>query len=119
MCAKLSIFSQSEKGGLTDPSPLATGLNCHSNYRASYICDEVVLFPAPVSCVPDATEARGGYQCPELEIYNLEGSLFKWANEGRPLVDINSKPTVYAHPYSAIWGKLLKSELRKWERPPP
>ncbi|MBD2113704.1 rhodanese-like domain-containing protein [Nodosilinea sp. FACHB-141] len=41
------------------------------------------------------------------EVYNLAGSIFKWANEGRSLVSQNqSKPRV--HPYNAIWGMLLK-----------
>ena len=47
------------------------------------------------------------------KVYNLEGSLFKWANEGRAMVDDKGEPTVYAHPYNTMFGKLLKSELRK------
>ena len=40
-------------------------------------------------------------------VYNLEGSIFKWANEGRPLVQ--DKVTVHkVHPYSARWGNLLE-----------
>lgn len=46
-------------------------------------------------------------------IFNLEGSLFKWANEGRKMVDLNGEPTHYAHPYNSIFGKLLDSKLRK------
>ena len=41
------------------------------------------------------------------EVYNLEGSIFKWASEGRPLVQ--DKVTVHkVHPYNAHWGKLLE-----------
>ncbi|ESO87686.1 hypothetical protein LOTGIDRAFT_166268 [Lottia gigantea] len=47
------------------------------------------------------------------EIYNLEGSLFKWANEKREMVDQNNQPTVYAHPYNSLWGKLLDKDLRR------
>ncbi len=40
-------------------------------------------------------------------VYNLEGSIFKWANEGRPLVQ--DKVTVRkVHPYNAHWGNLLE-----------
>ncbi len=40
-------------------------------------------------------------------VYNLEGSIFKWANEGRPLVQ--GKVTVHkVHPYNAHWGNLLE-----------
>ena len=48
-----------------------------------------------------------------ISIHNLEGSLFKWASESRPMVDRMDQPTIFAHPYSAVWGKLLKPELRR------
>ena len=39
------------------------------------------------------------------EVHNLEGSIFKWANEGRPLVQGHT--TVHkVHPYNAHWGSL-------------
>ena len=50
-----------------------------------------------------------------ISVHNLEGSLFKWANESRPMVDGRDEPTIFAHPYSAVWGKLLKPELRRSE----
>ena len=41
------------------------------------------------------------------EVHNLEGSIFKWANEGRPLVQGDT--TVHkVHPYNAHWGSLLE-----------
>jgi len=41
------------------------------------------------------------------EVYNLEGSIFKWANEGKSLVQ--EQTTVYkVHPYNAHWGRLLE-----------
>lgn len=43
--------------------------------------------------------------------FNLEGSLFQWANEGRAL-ESNGHPATQVHPYSAQFGKLLKPELR-------
>lgn len=42
---------------------------------------------------------------------NLEGSIFAWANEGRPLVDDKGLATK-VHPYDAKWGELLKPALR-------
>ena len=39
-------------------------------------------------------------------VFNLEGSLFRWANEGRPLYRGDER--VYeAHPYDKEWGQLL------------
>lgn len=43
------------------------------------------------------------------EVYNLEGSIFKWANEGRPL--LQGQTTVQrVHPYNDSWGKLLEKK---------
>ena len=44
-------------------------------------------------------------------VVNLEGSIFQWANEGRPVVD-EKGPVSKVHPYDAKWGELLKPELR-------
>jgi len=42
-----------------------------------------------------------------IEVHNLEGSIFKWANEGRPLV--RGQTTVHkVHPYDTRWGSLLE-----------
>ena len=49
------------------------------------------------------------------EVYNLEGSIFKWANEGRTMVDCQNKDTIYCHPYNILWGGLLASHIRKHE----
>ena len=44
-------------------------------------------------------------------VFNLEGSLFQWANEGRPLY--RGEERVYqAHPYDEEWGQLL--DKRFW-----
>lgn len=44
-------------------------------------------------------------------VRNLEGSLFRWANEGRPLARGDAQVRV-VHPYDATWGRLLHPELR-------
>jgi len=46
--------------------------------------------------------------------FNLEGSIFKWANEGHPLVS-NGQPTLAVHPYNEEWAVLLE-ESRRWEQ---
>lgn len=45
------------------------------------------------------------------EVYNLKGSIFRWANEGRPVVR-NGEPVSAVHPYDASWGQLLTDSLR-------
>lgn len=44
------------------------------------------------------------------EVYNLAGSIFRWANEGRSLVG-QGQPQTQVHPYSPLWGTLLKPGL--------
>ncbi|WP_196358157.1 rhodanese-like domain-containing protein [Nodosilinea nodulosa] len=44
------------------------------------------------------------------EVYNLAGSIFRWANEGRSLVR-GGQPAAAVHPYSPRWGLLLRPGL--------
>ena len=53
-----------------------------------------------------ALQARG-FTC----VYNLEGSIFQWANEGRPVYRDGRKADK-VHPFDARWGKLLDPRLR-------
>ncbi|MFN7926393.1 MAG: rhodanese-like domain-containing protein [Blastocatellia bacterium] len=43
-------------------------------------------------------------------IANLEGSIFQWANEGRPVFQ-GEKEVHQVHPFDKKWGLLLKQEL--------
>jgi rhodanese-related sulfurtransferase len=45
-------------------------------------------------------------------IRNLEGSIFQWANEHRPLVREDGQRVSTVHPYSALWGRLLADDAR-------
>jgi rhodanese-related sulfurtransferase len=55
-----------------------------------------------------ATKLRGaGF----TKVWNLEGSIFQWANEHRPLVS-GEKPVTTVHPYSSLWGRLLSDDAR-------
>lgn len=51
--------------------------------------------------------ARQGF----TNVANLEGSLFQWANDGRPTFR-EGRPTLLVHPYDARWGLLLESRYR-------
>jgi rhodanese-related sulfurtransferase len=44
-------------------------------------------------------------------VYNLEGSIFQWVNEGRPVFQ-DDRPTGVVHPYNWVWGTLLKWQNR-------
>lgn len=47
-------------------------------------------------------------------VRNLEGSIFAWANEGRPLVN-SSGATSGAHPFNTLWGRCLEKSKWRWE----
>lgn len=48
-------------------------------------------------------------------VYNLEGSIFKWAREGRELVQGEKATRVHqVHPYSPAWAFLVAPELRAY-----
>jgi rhodanese-related sulfurtransferase len=44
-------------------------------------------------------------------VTNLEGGIFRWANEGRPVFR-NDRPIIEVHPYNPKWGLLLESKYR-------
>jgi rhodanese-related sulfurtransferase len=44
-------------------------------------------------------------------VRNLEGSIFQWANEHRPLVHENASVS-QVHPYNGFWGRLLNDDVR-------
>ena len=44
------------------------------------------------------------------EVHNLQGSLFAWANEGRPVYRGGTR-VVEVHPFDRHWGSLLDADL--------
>lgn len=51
------------------------------------------------------------------KLYNLEGSLFRWANENRPIYR-GSQRVEEVHPFSPSWGELLASHRHAYEPTP-
>jgi rhodanese-related sulfurtransferase len=51
-------------------------------------------------------------------VRNLRGSIFRWANEGRPVVR-NDTPVRAVHPYDRTWGTLLTDSLHAYVPPEP
>lgn len=47
-----------------------------------------------------------------LGLYNLRGGIFRWYNEGHPVVDRKGE-TDAIHPYDAEWGKLVRKRNRE------
>ena len=67
-------------------------LYCSVGYRSSEVADYL---------------AKQGFR----KVYNLEGSIFAWANEGRSVYRGGERVHV-VHPYDGVWGKLLNKALR-------
>lgn len=76
----------------TAPHDQAVVLYCSVGWRSSRLADDLL-------------QAE-----PERQVHNLDGSLFQWANEARPLVDAEDKSVNHAHPYDQRWGRLLDSK---------
>jgi rhodanese-related sulfurtransferase len=51
-------------------------------------------------------------------VANLRGSIFRWANEGRPVVRGDSVVGA-VHPYDDTWGTLLDDDLHALPPPSP
>lgn len=45
------------------------------------------------------------------KVENVAGSIFKWANEGRPMVDSGGDPIERVHPFNAFWSSRLREGL--------
>jgi rhodanese-related sulfurtransferase len=70
---------------------------------------------------PIVTYCAVGYRSGEMaerlrasgftNVHNLEGSIFQWANEHRPLVR-GDQAVMQVHPYSEFWGRLLNDDVR-------
>ena len=47
-------------------------------------------------------------------VFNLEGSIFEWANKGYSLFQTNAqgeRPVSFVHPYNFWWGRFLDDKL--------
>lgn len=70
---------------------------------------------------PIVTYCAVGYRSGEMadrlraagfaNVHNLEGSIFQWANEHRPLVHGDERVST-VHPYNTFWGRLLNDDVR-------
>lgn len=49
-----------------------------------------------------------------VNVKNLEGSIFAWANSGRPLVNAYGS-TDGVHPFNILWGRYLEKAKWRWE----
>ena len=63
--------------------------------------------------IRSARMARKLEQAGFTNVENLEGSIFKWANEGRPVYRGSIRVKV-VHPFDEKWGRLLDESLHQY-----
>lgn len=85
-----SADAQTAADGLPKNTPIVT--YCSIGYRSAQLAERL---------------QKAGY----THVQDLEGSIFEWANEHRPLVH-DGKKVEKVHPYNATWGKLVAPDLR-------
>eukprot|EP00088_Acartia_fossae_P003393 TRINITY_DN11421_c0_g1_i1.p2 TRINITY_DN11421_c0_g1~~TRINITY_DN11421_c0_g1_i1.p2 ORF type:complete len:173 (-),score=35.08 TRINITY_DN11421_c0_g1_i1:1378-1857(-) len=81
----------------TEENSTSTDIICYCSlgYRSSVLADRI-----------------NKLELDKVKAYNLEGSIFKWANENRPLQGAQG-----VHPFSYLWG-ILGLSLFKWQWTP-
>ncbi|MFN6461688.1 MAG: rhodanese-like domain-containing protein [Nostoc sp. DedVER02] len=111
------------------PEPLVLDVRSHTEYAVSHIKTAVHIdaFTPDLAALSIVSKDRViivycavGYRSAKLAqqmdeagmkcIYNLNGGIFQWANEGRTIFK-DEHPTQLVHPYNRIWGKLLKASF--------
>ncbi|HWA15614.1 MAG TPA: rhodanese-like domain-containing protein, partial [Gemmatimonadales bacterium] len=112
------------------PPPLLVDARPSEQFVVSHIDGAVNIDPAAPDMAPLAHVARdipvvvydgpgvvGSAMVVALQgagftrVSNLDGGLFRWANEGNPLVT-GSGPVAKVHPVNQWWGRLLKGRYR-------
>ena len=82
--------------------PTTIACYCSVGYRSSVTAQRL-------------NELRAGPEpLPSYQAVNIEGSIFKWANEGKPLEGADGQPARLVHPYDKIFGRLLNRDLWKF-----
>ena len=86
--------AQTALPGLDSSTPIVT--YCSIGYRSARLAQQLQSM---------------GYK----NVFNLEGSIFQWANEGRPVY--REQQIKQVHPYNRLWGCLLRSHLQpeQWQ----
>lgn len=111
------------------PQPVVLDARTEAEYTLSHLRQAQRIDPdhpqlediADVKDTPIVVYCSVGYRSARIadkleqagfsHVFNLEGSIFKWANENRPIF-ASDRPTNLVHPYNPNWGRLLKPQHR-------
>jgi len=117
----------------TDAAPILLDVREEAEYNVSHLPGAIRVRPGSdaselVADLPPDTPIVAycsvGYRSSELvqkltdrgftNVKNLEGSIFKWANDGYP-VERDGEEVREVHPFDDQWGTLLNEDLRAYE----
>ncbi|XP_073258506.1 uncharacterized protein [Porites lutea] len=99
---KVMKMIQKEAG--TTQGPMAVVCYCAIGWRASIMSQRLLDELEK----PENQDIKSS-----LEVYNLEGAIFKWANERKDLVDPDGNDTDSVHTFTRLKGMLVDKELRR------
>jgi rhodanese-related sulfurtransferase len=106
--ASLINFLVDERNKLLNTDSASKELNvvcyCSLGYRSSTLAQRIEQIKSSDANLSDKN----------IRAWNLDGSIFKWANEKRPMTDINDMATKFVHPFSYTFCMLLEREYWKW-----
>jgi rhodanese-related sulfurtransferase len=91
--AEKDAMGQLQRLGVDKATPIV--VYCSVGYRSSVLANKLL---------------NAGF----VNVRNLEGSIFAWANSGRPLVNANG-PAGGVHPFNLVWGRYLDKAKWLWE----
>ena len=114
----------------TRPPPVVLDARTETEFSVSHLADAARIDPyrpllrplkgLPLS-EPIVVYASVGYRSARVahwlraqgytNVQNLEGGIFRWANEERPVFR-QGAPTTEVHPYQPRWGLMLESDHR-------
>ena len=92
---------------------LDTNLFESDNTKTEIVCYCSLGYRSSVLAQKISDILKEDSKCGTIEVYNLEGSIFKWANEDKLLTNENKDAIEYVHPFSTLWG-FLGLNFSKW-----
>lgn len=114
------------------PKPMLLDVRTASEYGVSHLANAQQIDPdttdfSSLRAVPSeaaiVTYCSVGYRSAVLadrlqqagftNVANLEGSIFEWANQGKPVYQ-QGQLVQKVHPYSSAWGYLLKQNYHDY-----
>jgi rhodanese-related sulfurtransferase len=112
------------------PQPVVLDARTQAEYDVSHLRDAARIDPyrpllRPLRGMPKDTAivvySSVGYRSARVaywlgrqgytRVANLDGSIFRWANDGRPVIR-DGRPVMQVHPYDERWGLMLEPDYR-------